>query len=198
MPRTQADILDEILVLAAQRGRAGACEALVERWHPRLLRHAVLVSRDPQRGADAVQEAWVSIIKKIRRLRDPARFGPWAYRIVTNKCRDEQRRAARSPGAGQIGWGEAVEARAGNGATEDPDGADEILRLRLAIRRLDPEVRALLSLRYVDQLTVPAIAGALGIPAGTVKSRLHGARAALRGVLDPDTGGRSGSGAVSE
>ena len=197
MPRTQADILDEILVLAAQRGLAGAGEALVERWHPRLLRHAVLVSRDPQRGADAAQEAWVSIIKKIRRLRDPSRFGPWAYRIVTNKCRDEERRAARSPGAGQIEWGDDIEVHAGSAAPDDPGGADEIMRLRLAIRRLDPEVRALLSLRYVDQLTVPAIAGVLGVPSGTVKSRLHGARAALRGVLDPGTGGQSSDGAVS-
>jgi len=180
MERTGADIIDEILVLAAQGGNEEAVCELVRRWHPRLLRHAALMSRDQQRGADAAQEAWVTIIKKLHRLRDPSRFGAWAYRIVTNKCRDEMRRAVRDQKAMPLCAGIADEP----GPLDDGD-SDEIVHLRNAIRRLPPDQRALLSLRYADRLTVPVIAGVLGVPAGTIKSRLHSAHRALRDVLDP-------------
>lgn len=179
MERTGSDILDEILVLAAQDGDSRAISMLVERWHPRLVRHAGCLLGDHERGKDAAQEAWVSIVRKLGGLRDPARFGAWAQRIVTNKCRDEARRRARS-----------VELRAADSRAVSvpmPDeNTEEIERLRHGLRHLSGDQRALLALRYVDGLTIPAIAGVLGVPEGTIKSRLHAARDALGRVFVAD------------
>lgn len=179
MERVGSDILDEMLVLAAQAGDREAVSVLVERWHPTLVRHAGYLLGDPHRGADAAQDAWVSIIRKIGGLRDPARFGAWALRIVTNKCRDAGRKSARS------GERSAID-RDAFPARESERTSEDVERLRLALRQLPGEQRALLSLRYVDQLRVPQIAEAMGVPEGTIKSRLHAARDTLRRVLGED------------
>lgn len=179
MERRGSDILDEMAVLAAQSGDHRAIALLVERWNPRMVRHAGYLLGDQQLGADAAQEAWLSIARKIGSLHDPARFGPWAMRIVTNKCRDAARRRARS--GEQTGAGlDALP------APESKTKSEEVERLRLALRQLSGEQRALLSLRYADRLSVPRIAETLGVPEGTVKSRLHAARDALRRILGDD------------
>src|SRR5882724_5213511 len=91
--QTPADqVLDELLVLRFQDGDGEALNELVCRWQPRLLRHAWHLTRQLESAADATQESWLAIVRKIDRLRDPAAFRAWAYRIVTHKCADLTRR----------------------------------------------------------------------------------------------------------
>jgi len=181
MPRTPEAIQDELLVLRCQDGDAEALSDLVARWRPRLLAHAGRLTGDPAAADDAVQEAWLAIVSRLGRLDDPARFGVWARRIVTNKCADWIRRRQRDRRA------VAQAARNASGAEAPP--ASEIEQaeetgaanhaLRRAMRDLSSEHRAALALHYLDGLSVRDVAAALGVPEGTVKSRLHHARRRL-------------------
>ena len=178
MDRTQDQIFDELLVVFAQGGDPEALEELVQRWIPRLSRHAAFMSSTAA-APDILQDALLAIARGIRSLDDPARFGAWAQRIVSNKCADWVRRERRERGRQH-----AQELDTINSASVNQPPSDQTSAVRAALRRLPPERRALLALRYADGLTDAAIAQAMGIPKGTVKSRMHAAREELRATLE--------------
>ena len=95
MSRYSERIQDELLVLRCQEGDGAAFEDLVERWQERLWRHAWRLTGNEDAAWDVLQEAWMGIARGIRRLEDAAAFPAWAYRIVSNKCRDWIRRERR-------------------------------------------------------------------------------------------------------
>jgi RNA polymerase sigma-70 factor (ECF subfamily) len=137
-------------------------------------------------ATDAVQEAWLAIVRSLPKLDDPARFAPWAYRILRNKCADRLRVITRSrrrenPLDDAASTPDDEQADALEAAHQRADAVDE---LRAAIRRLPGEQRALLSLFYFEGLSVGQIAEALAIPPGTVKSRLFHLRARLRATME--------------
>ncbi|MGE0707952.1 MAG: RNA polymerase sigma factor [Planctomycetota bacterium] len=179
--RSPERIYEELLVLRAQRGDERALRRLVARWQPRLLAHARRTSADPEAAADAVQEAWLAIVRGLGRLDDAACFPAWAYRIVTHKCADQARRGARRREGDEAA---AAPEQAGPDPAEEASRADAQARLRQALRALPPEQRAVLDLHYREGLGVREVAAALGIPAGTVKSRLHAARQRLQALLE--------------
>jgi len=175
-------VVDEMLVLAAQVGQIDAFERLAARWYPRLLRHARRLTGNAEGAREAVQDAWVAIARGLGRLDDPARFGPWAFRITGRRCGDwiERRARTRRRSAGMDKAGDAP-------ATTDALG-DALARARDALRRLDPQRRALMAMFYIEGLSVAEIAQALELPAGTVKSRLYHAREGLRAALEVRNG----------
>lgn len=180
--RTRQRVVDEMLVLAAQAGRSEPFGRLAERWHPRLLRLALALTRDPEGAQEVVQEAWLGIARGLARLQDPALFGPWALKITRRRCADWIRSRRR----GRQRTTPLTDA----GSLEDPAsaGADRRLLVREALHRLAPDVQALLSLYYVEGLSVKEIAEALELPAGTVKSRLFHARARVRANMEVNHG----------
>ena len=178
MNRTPENIQDELLVLRCQAGDADALKALIERWQPRFGRFAWRLTDDREAVRDVVQDAWMAIIRGIKRLDDPALFRSWAYRIVSNKCADWMRQRVAQRGLAQ-------ELRfAPEPANREPESPDEAERLRGALRRLPEEQRAILSLHYLDGMGVAEIARVMNVPVGTVKSRLHHARNRLRKALE--------------
>lgn len=179
-------IENELLVLEAQAGDRAAMDRLVDRWHGRLLRLARLLTGDQDGAADVTQEAWMGIVRGLRRLDDPAKFGPWAQRIVRRRAADWIRRRQRdrprhAPVAGEAQAPPRKEADASDGGG---DGEGEIELLRSALRRLPGDRRAMLSLLHVDGASVAMIATIFQIPPGTVKSRLHHARRELRETIE--------------
>ena len=188
MRRTASDIFDEWLVVRAQAGEDAAMRKLVARWHTRLYRHARRLVDRAEAAEDATQEAWLAIVRSVRRLDDPARFGPWAYAIVTNKCRDWVRRQQRGRARGfdDANAGAVNDLRderaVHDGSSDERD--DAVRAVRAAMRELPSTQRAALALHYLDGMNIAEIATALGIPAGTVKSRLHHAREKLRAILE--------------
>lgn len=180
MDQTPDRALDEYLVLLSQAGSVEALDGLARRWTPRLLRYAVRVlggSGDAADTArDVVQDTWIGAIRGLRRLRDPAQFPAWIYGIATRKCADAiraNRRRRRLDSQSAAG-----------GSGQDPGlPADHQIDLAQAIRGLPPMHRAVVHLFYREDLSVEEIASILEIPAGTVKSRLHHAREALRQQL---------------
>lgn len=180
MRRTHEDVHDELLVLRCQDGDREALKELIDRWQPKLVRLAWRLTREPEAARDIVQDAWFSIVRGIGRLSDPASFRTWAYRIVNNKCADWlRRRVVRRNAATDLA--RAAEERQTTEAESDREEVDE---LRAALRSLPDEQQAILSLHYLDGLGIAEIASVLGIPSGTVKSRLFHARATLRATLE--------------
>jgi DNA-directed RNA polymerase specialized sigma24 family protein len=161
MQRDRERILDEYLVMSSQAGSKPAFEELARRWTPRLVRYAAraLGSRrvSAESVRDVVQETWLGAIRGLRRLDDPARFPAWIYSIATRKCADWVRAAVR-----RRRFDASLERIAGL-----PDGE-----------------RSVVYLYYGGDLGVTEVAAVLGVPAGTVKSRLHHARQALRRSLE--------------
>ena len=177
--RSREDILDELLVLRTQGGDVASLEVLARRWHPKLLRHAVRLTGEREGGADVAQEAWVAIVRGLRRLQDPGRFRAWAYRIVTRKSSDWIRSRQRRRKLGR-----RVELEPDETASENDSSADDVRRVRQAMAALPADRRALLAMYYTEGMTVGEIAEALSIPRGTVKSRLFHTRNQLRESLE--------------
>jgi RNA polymerase sigma-70 factor (ECF subfamily) len=185
--REPEDIHDEWLVLRCQDGDATALTELVGRWQPRLWRHAMRLTSDRDAAGDVVQQAWVAIIRGLRRLDDAARFRRWAYQIVTYKSADwvRQRQHERVHVSALTDETAANACQASN--VTETELLDEVRVIREAIKRLSPDHRVALSMFYLEQMSVAEIAHVLSLPVGTVKSRLHYARQELKSILERTT-----------
>jgi RNA polymerase sigma-70 factor (ECF subfamily) len=170
------------VVEAARDGDHEAFEVLATAAGDRLYAIATLILRDRQRAEDAVQEALVHAWRELPGLRDPDRFDAWLYRLVVNACADEGRYQRR--------WSTEVRMMRSEPTTEDDASslADRD-QLERGFRRLKPDQRTVVVLHFYLGLPVPEIAETLGIPAGTVKSRLHYATTTLRAALEADARG---------
>jgi RNA polymerase sigma factor (sigma-70 family) len=171
--REVGEIFDEMLILYAQAGRREALERLACRWRPRHLSHARRLLGSADRAADAVQDAWISIVRGLWQLKEPERFPAWSYAIVTRRCQDLMRRVSR----------ENVVPLPDDIEDEKPSDVECAGDLRAGLNSLPREQQAAVSLFYKDGFGVTEIAQALGVPAGTVKSRLFHARRTLRRYL---------------
>ncbi len=168
MVKASEQIIDEILVLDCQAGRAQAMEILVSRWHRRLWQHAYRLVGDTDAAWDITQQSWLTIIKGLRKLREPAHFKAWAYRITTSKAVDWIRKDRRR---------NHVTTEAAQDRQRRPAADGDVKEL---LEKLDVKKKAVLSLYYFEQLTVTEISIVLKVPKGTVRSRLHSAREELR------------------
>jgi RNA polymerase sigma-70 factor (ECF subfamily) len=179
---------DAALVAAAQRGDDGALEALLHRHHDRL--HAVCRRMTGNRADadDATQEALIAIVRGLPRFSGGSRFATWAYRVTVNACLDELRRRRRRPTPGLSdedgGYG-AVLGTGGAGGAPDPVERAVVDRLDVdsALAKVAPDFRAAVVLRDLCGFDYAEIAEILGIPAGTVRSRIARGRAAVADLL---------------
>jgi RNA polymerase sigma-70 factor (ECF subfamily) len=179
-------VVSEELVGQAQRGDHEAFEALVRPVYHRLYAVAYRVLRDGYGAEDAVQDAVVLAWRNLRSLRDPGRFEPWLQRLLVNACYDQLRRARRRP---------TEVALVSTDSAWEPTGASTVEHrdeLERAFRGLSVEHRAVLVLTHYLGYSAAEVASIVGIPVGTVYSRIHNATAAVRrarvgpnGVLVP-------------
>jgi RNA polymerase sigma-70 factor (ECF subfamily) len=175
----QDQLDDELLVLRCQQGDAEAFTSLVGRWQQRLWRHAWRLIGNESVAWDVIQETWIGISRGITRLVDAAAFPAWAYQIVSNKCRDSIRRDRRRREAAET-YAQRVQQGELGAAIADEQHSN----LQEAMAHLSGPDRAVLALRYEENFDTAKIASILGIPEGTVKSRLFYARGRLRNYLE--------------
>lgn len=141
---------------------------------------------DAADASDALQEALTSIWLNLPALRDPDRFGAWSDRILVNACRLTLRRRTRGR-IRQVSL-EVVDPSHVTGPRAPDDAVADRMEFGRAFDRLDVDARALLSLHHMDDRPIAEIAEILGIPVGTVKSRLHTARRSLERALVEERG----------
>jgi RNA polymerase sigma-70 factor (ECF subfamily) len=191
-----AEPTDLEAVARATQGDHEAFRVLVERYQGRAYRLALRVMRDEEQAKDVVQEAFLKAYRSLDRFEGRSSFYTWFYRVVMNLCLDQKR---RQPPGRQVEWdeGHALETPVGTGldavdATHQraagPAGELERSELRAvlqsAIEELPDDARRTLLLREVDGLSYSEISKVLGIPKGTVMSRLHHARRRVRVLLE--------------
>ena len=174
MPRTPRDITTELLVLGAQDGDRDSFQRLFLLHNPPLSAYALRCAGSPDLAAEAVQDAWVHIFAGIRKLRDPAAFRTWSYRIVTRRCADRLRTASR----------ERIQtARHHSPTRSQPHPQTDAVSA--AIEALPPDLALTLRLYYADGFGTHHIARILDIEQNTVKSRLAAARRRVAEALEP-------------
>jgi RNA polymerase sigma-70 factor, ECF subfamily len=176
--RTEAEVRenagsgeDARLVEAARDGSAGAFDELYRRHRDRVARAAYLVIGHAETAQDLAQDAFLVAWRDLGRLRDPSAFRAWVTGIALN--------LTRRPALLRRFRGSAPE-------RETPvvhEGLEAGIVVRRAVAALPHRMRAVVVLRYYGQLSEPEIADAMGIPVGTVKSRLQRARARLAATL---------------
>jgi RNA polymerase sigma-70 factor (ECF subfamily) len=169
-------MVERQLVERAQQGDPEAFDRLTELVMDRLYSVAYRILRHAQSAEDATQQALVAIWRQLPQLRDPDRFEAWCYRLLVNSAYDEYRRNRPTAEA------DLLELKSGDPylPVEDRD------QLERGFRRLSAEQRAVLVLQHYLNLSHAQMADILGVPIGTVRSRLHGARTAMRAALEAD------------
>jgi RNA polymerase sigma-70 factor (ECF subfamily) len=181
---------DQALVERCRSGDLAAFEPLVEKYRERVWRLAYHYVRDREEAWDVAQEAFVRAWQALPNFRGQSAFYTWLFRIVVNVATDRARsRAARGRAFGteavpEEDW-ERVLVDPARGPDETAAGAEARERVRRALDALPPHHRTIIMLSDLEGLSYREIAEVLGIPMGTVMSRLHNARKRLRQVLGP-------------
>lgn len=169
LPRTAQT--DESLLAAFAKGEDAALGELASRHERRLLGLALgLCGGNEALAREAVQETWLRVIRHAGGFRGQSSFATWVYRIAVNRCREameRERRANRQREAGP---------------PADPAPADESEWVRSAVDRLPHREREIVLLCHMRGMTHEQGAAVLGVPVGTLKSRLTRAMATLRGL----------------
>lgn len=168
------------LVVQAQNGDREAFAALVALTSDRMYALAARILRDNVLAEDALQGALLTIWRQLPSLRDPERFEAWARRVLVHACYAEARRRRT--------WAANVRILPVDGpaAPDDYVSIDDRDALERAFRRLTVEQRAVFVLHHHLGLPLVEIADAVGIPAGTARSRLHYATRILRAAVEAD------------
>ena len=175
---------DSAAIARARRGDTAAYEEIVQRYQQVAFRTAYVITGSAADAEDAAQEGFVKAYRALDRFRLGAELRPWLLRIVANEARNRARSAGRR---------ERLELRVIEGfrpgdAAPSPEAvavaSDERRRLLAMLNGLADEDRLVITSRYFLELSGEETAAALGIPEGTVKSRLSRALARLRARVE--------------
>jgi RNA polymerase sigma-70 factor (ECF subfamily) len=175
---------DHALVAAAKDGDRSSLDQLLRRHYDRVFAVCRRVTGNEADAADAAQEAMISIVRGLANFDGRSSFGTWVYRIATNASLDELRRRRRRPVVGLTGRDDDVPHE-----IADPDAGVRIesigdrLAIDVALAALTEEFRVAVVLRDVGDLDYSEIAEVLGVPVGTVKSRIARGRAQMAAHL---------------
>jgi RNA polymerase sigma-70 factor (ECF subfamily) len=171
-------LYEQTLVLRCQTGDEAAFAELVERYQPRLRYYVRKMLRDAHAAEDTLQEVWVDVFRGAARLADSGAFRAWIYRVARN-------RAFRLLRKGRLAFQPLDELELPDAATEDSIfDVEDAACVHASLDRLAPAHREVLVLRYIEDMSYEEIARVVGCRVGTVRSRLHYGRHALREVLE--------------
>jgi RNA polymerase sigma factor (sigma-70 family) len=172
--------MDTELVVRAQRGDAEAYASIATGIADRFLAVARRILRDIDLAEDATQQALLAIWRDLPQLNDPARFEAWSYRLLVRACYAEGRRTRRWAPNLHLLTTDVVGPAGALDAVVDRD------QLERGFRRLSIDHRAVVVLHHYLDMPLDQVAETLGVPAGTVRSRLHHAMRGLRAALEAD------------
>lgn len=168
-------------VLRAQKGDRAAFSQLVDAYDRRLLYFVRRILGEHDTAFDVLQVVWLTVHRRLRGLKSANAFRVWVYRIAHDKAVSELRKKTRRPLL-------VEEIEIGGGAKVDQSDAEAVFDnaelVHIGLQRLSVDHRRILTLRFLEDMKVKEIAEVLGCSDGTVKSRLHHARRALRRQIE--------------
>ena len=184
-PRGATDLDEPDAIERAARGDAAAFERLVLIHQDVAFRTAYLITGDPAEAEDAAQTGFLKAYRALDRFRPGAPFRPWLLRIVANEARNRRAAAARRPALTLSALDDLPLPDPAPGPEALALASDQRRHLIDALNQLREEDRAVITYRYVLELSEAEMAAALGCRRGTVKSRLSRALGRLRAQLAP-------------
>ncbi|HEY1173260.1 MAG TPA: sigma-70 family RNA polymerase sigma factor [Verrucomicrobiae bacterium] len=180
---------EQLPVADARAGDAKAWDILFRRYQLPLYAYVMELVRHEQTALDVVQETFINAVRHLKSLREDARFGSWLFSIAHQKVVQQWRKQGRerewiADGLmdGEVEFA-AAEAGPDGSLVEQEDSAELLAHLE----RLPLAQRSVLVLHYLEEFSLEEIASITEVPLGTVKSRLHHARTALRKQLEGTT-----------
>lgn len=177
---TQKQLIEsELLLLQHRRGKPGALARLVELWERPVYYYVRRLVDNEDVAKDIAQDVWVTVFRKIRSVRDPAAFPAWLFRVARNSVASHYRKAPPVESLPEDGLAPPT----------SEDGrlpAVNAEELHWALGQLNPLHSECVILHYLEGFTLEEISGIADVPLGTVKSRLHYAKKALRDLLDKE------------
>jgi len=175
----------EWLALRCQSGEAGAFEDLIEVMERPLLYYAASLTGDSDSALDVLQEVWIRVFRGIRKLKDPGSLRSWLYSITHGIAVDRIRKNYSREQAEKVQFEEFQEA-------EEPSfAAEDAAAIHQALSEIGLKHREVLVLHFLEDLSMAEIAEVVGCSEGTVKSRIHYAKRAMKEIL---SGGGHGTG----
>jgi RNA polymerase sigma-70 factor, ECF subfamily len=170
---------DQVLVLRCQADDRDAFSCLYARYHGPLKYYLRRLLDSPQTADDVLQTVWLKALTGIRQLRNTELFRPWLYRVARNEAFQHLRRDRRWV---EIEMAEGVPESTDE--TEDDFSKADAVRVHAALAELSPVHREVLVLRFLEDLSYQEMGVIVGCDLGTIRSRLHYAKRALRHVLE--------------
>ncbi len=177
---SEAQQQESLWVMRAQVGDREALDSLLRCIQQPVYSYLKNMIQDASAAEDTLQDVFLVIVRKVRTLREPSLFRPWVYRIAYRQAIKALRRERR--------WQEQdVEPQFLDDEHAMPMTSSEYMVERTEIEnsllRLSPQVRAVITLHYLNELSIREVGDILGLPIGTVKSRLAYGLRSLRGFL---------------
>jgi len=176
---------EQLPVPEARAGEPAAWDVLFHRYQLPLYVYVFELVRDEEASLDIVQETFINAVRHIGGLREDCKFGSWLFGIAHQKCIRRWRKQGREKAA--------FEELAAMPAELDADPSDLLIRqeqeaeLMALVSRLPVPQRSVLLLHFVEEFSLEEIAGITSTTLGTVKSRLHYAKKALRKLMEEET-----------
>ena len=167
----------QLLAVRCQLGERGAFDDLIARWHEPLWRYLRRLSGNDDAAKDLSQDTWIRVFRGIARLREPSKLRPWLFGIARNVAMDRLRGHYTEGSRADVDLDELP-------AADDVNLEEDFATLESGLANLPIVERETLTLFYLRELSLEEIAGLVGVPVGTVKSRLFRARQMLRRVLE--------------
>lgn len=178
--RSTDRIYSELLVCRCQEGEREAFDELVQIWQMRLFYYVRRLIRDEDQAWQILQEIWIKVFSSLKRLKDTSRFPGWLYRIARHQAidniREEYRQSLRQVQLQQ-------EYTSVDHERLTFDDADQV---HFGLDQISVHFREVLTLYFLQDLSLGEISTLLNIPVGTVKSRLYFAKKALKAVIEKE------------
>jgi len=174
-------IQNELLALRCRRGAEGAMEVLIHLWEKRLFYYIRRLLSNESDAWDVLQETWISVLRGIRKLRDPKALSPWLYRTARNQAMNLLRKRYWDQDLFPVDPPDPDDF-----AGQEDNGFEEAERVHYALDQIPLHHREVLTLHFLEDLSLAEISEVLGIQEGTVKSRLHYAKRTLREILEKE------------
>ena len=175
--RSNRSIKDSWVVFECQNGNKKAYSLLVKRWHRPLIKFAYRYTNDLEAAKDVVQESWKTIFRKLHALKEPDKFGSWAFSITNRNSINWLRKRKK-----EREFKEELKSfpTTMTDSAESSEHNEKLKKINNAMMTLPLKQRTVLDLFYIEGFSIQEIGAILQVSSGTVKSRLFHARESIK------------------